>query len=429
MFFNHNCLQDLWVSTYERPLLPESITAHYRSQTTNVNHTLDSSCLYSCFGKQRNNTLTDGTNDHPDVANHQPANENSYNVIVSVSEKSQPVAGKGILNICQDGGSSSSIMNSVEDSGIVEGCVSEERMENEHERYCDNGVEVTGSKVSHEQCQRNKHCFSPLVSDSGCGNISMSNCADVELQHEEINNDTFISKKADGTVEERELNCSTQADLVAGDVKLLLIKHVKNCIQEIENTSKNYKFQFSIDQVTQVIATIINLVIIAPHYIQPYLDFSESFLSKNEHSDEQNVDDFGLPRAKNHLLCFVAEWFGNELSQLRDPILSKSELFKRKHISCIDNLPPAKSVVREIFPECMIKLFLSWMDRSIVPGLNSTKSEKPEPKRAKTCTVSDSLDGIGDGLYPFIQLLLEFANNCLVSGVAHVVYPRLLYSE
>ena len=31
-----------------------------------------------------------------------------------------------------------------------------------------------------------------------------------------------------------------------------------------------------------------------------------------------------------------------------------------------------------------------------------------------------------NAMYPFIQLILEFANNTLISGVAHVLYSRLL---
>jgi len=32
-------------------------------------------------------------------------------------------------------------------------------------------------------------------------------------------------------------------------------------------------------------------------------------------------------------------------------------------------------------------------------------------------------------LFSFIQLILEFANGCLVSGIAHVLYPRLLHTQ
>jgi len=32
-------------------------------------------------------------------------------------------------------------------------------------------------------------------------------------------------------------------------------------------------------------------------------------------------------------------------------------------------------------------------------------------------------------LFSFIQLILEFANGCLVSGIAHVLYPRLLHAQ
>jgi len=32
-------------------------------------------------------------------------------------------------------------------------------------------------------------------------------------------------------------------------------------------------------------------------------------------------------------------------------------------------------------------------------------------------------------LFSFIQLILEFANGCLVSGILHVLYPRLLQAQ
>ena len=72
---------------------------------------------------------------------------------------------------------------------------------------------------------------------------------------------------------------------------------------------------------------------------------------------------------------------------------------------------------------------VAWM------GTNSEVDPNgPSPKRRKL-RKNFQQDGLQDtesqppNVFPFIQLILEFANNVLISGVAHVLYSRLLHSS
>jgi hypothetical protein len=69
------------------------------------------------------------------------------------------------------------------------------------------------------------------------------------------------------------------------------------------------------------------------------------------------------------------------------------------------------------------------MDRGIVPShTGKTRSRNGKKKQKLDISVLKEDDAVSNEIYPFVQLILEFTNNCLISGVAHVVYPRLLYS-
>jgi hypothetical protein len=108
---------------------------------------------------------------------------------------------------------------------------------------------------------------------------------------------------------------------------------------------------------------------------------------------------------QQRLLYVMCHWVGGEFKKCKEEISQKVTEFKKRHIATIDSLPPAERVIEELFPLSMIVLLRTWM-----------KDETP-----KTATESQSVLP-----YPLIQLILEFANQTLVSGVAHVLYSRLI---
>ena len=131
----------------------------------------------------------------------------------------------------------------------------------------------------------------------------------------------------------------------------------------------------------------------------------------------------------NVLLCVMSGNLGEQFSSFKKSISSNVDIFKTEHINEIDNLPSAQELVRLLFPHCMRIFMVTWM------GTNSEIDPNgPSPKRRKL-RKNFQQDGLQDiesqppNVFPFIQLILEFANNVLISGVAHVLYSRLLHSS
>ncbi len=137
--------------------------------------------------------------------------------------------------------------------------------------------------------------------------------------------------------------------------------------------------------------------------------------------------DFDMTSQDNKLLCCVAGWLGDSFGKMSHQIASNVEHFKMRHIKCIDNLPPAKDILDGVFPKCMVMLFNCWLNaaNSLCPADHSYSVAK---KLRLSSSHNLSKDSTGSVNYPLIQLLLEFANNTLISGVAHVVYSRVMQS-
>lgn len=101
------------------------------------------------------------------------------------------------------------------------------------------------------------------------------------------------------------------------------------------------------------------------------------------------------------VLVAVSKYLGDEFNRLQLEISERVTEFKKRHITSIDNLPPSSILVKELFPECMQVLLLSWMG---------------------------SRDG-GQDMNSIVQVILELVNMSLVSGVAHVLYSRLIQTD
>ena len=154
-------------------------------------------------------------------------------------------------------------------------------------------------------------------------------------------------------------------------------------------------------------------------------DLIKSYVEKIKDCSQTRMDGqhFNLSRKLNIALCLIAENVGKQFFSLQTVISEKVSEFKKQHISSIDSLPPSEEVVNALFPECMINLLLNWMipkghRQNIVYDL-----DKQANKRQRTDADSPQ------DIYPFVLLILEFANNSLISGVAHVLYTRLLHSS
>jgi hypothetical protein len=127
---------------------------------------------------------------------------------------------------------------------------------------------------------------------------------------------------------------------------------------------------------------------------------------------------------KSKFLNFVSKWVGTELHKFEDKISIDVAKFMQSHIKCIDNLPPPEEIIDEIFPLCMKELIFHWMNPQNIESCDKPCDSEfedhvysQEQKRFKSC--SNKPD------FHVIQLILEFANNALISGVAHVVYSRI----
>lgn len=137
-------------------------------------------------------------------------------------------------------------------------------------------------------------------------------------------------------------------------------------------------------------------------------------LCKNEDQAESDslavitiriLNEFEVQRSQEHssssrILVAISKCLGDEFNKLQLEIGERVTEFKKKHITSIDNLPPSSELVKELFPECMRVLLLHWMRNEDQPNINS-----------------------------IMQVILELANTSLVSGVAHVLYSRLIRTD
>ena len=102
----------------------------------------------------------------------------------------------------------------------------------------------------------------------------------------------------------------------------------------------------------------------------------------------------------SRILAAISKCLGDEFNKLQVEIGERVTEFKKKHITSIDNLPPSSELVKELFPDSMRVLLLHWIGNQDQQNINS-----------------------------IIQVILELVNTSLVSGVAHVLYSRLIRTD
>ncbi|XP_076453042.1 uncharacterized protein LOC143288439 [Babylonia areolata] len=123
-------------------------------------------------------------------------------------------------------------------------------------------------------------------------------------------------------------------------------------------------------------------------------------------------------RLKLCLLSAFGAWLGEEFYRFRTVISQKATAFKQRHITNISDLPPPADVIAELFPSCMVRLTAAWI------GLGDLRAAEAVERDHCYQGGGAGWSGCRDP-YPLVQLVLELLNNCLVSGMAHVVYCRL----
>ena len=163
-----------------------------------------------------------------------------------------------------------------------------------------------------------------------------------------------------------------------------------------------------------------------------FFEMMDQYLAmmKSEMYDDSMDDMFGLPRQKFALLYVVSEWLGREYHKLELLISERVENFKKENLMAMDSLPPSESTIDMLFPSFMKQLLVNWLQGprgSDTITLASAFADHTYSPPVKVCRVEGN-SSTERPLFPLVQLILEFATDSLVSGVAHVVYSRLRYA-
>lgn len=144
-------------------------------------------------------------------------------------------------------------------------------------------------------------------------------------------------------------------------------------------------------------------------FISKEEDLVQSLLS-HPPTDSTDIDEA--------ILEVASGWIGREFNTMKPVVQQSITKFKTDNIKSIARLPSSQDTCSH-FPRAMVTLFENWLSAEQVNQPSNVDDITGEPVlKHRRCASSD--------MYPFIQLLLEFANNSLISGVAHVVYTQLL---
>ncbi|KAK7476411.1 hypothetical protein BaRGS_00032336 [Batillaria attramentaria] len=185
---------------------------------------------------------------------------------------------------------------------------------------------------------------------------------------------------------------------------------------------------------TDYIELILDFMLHSLRFVQPRTDLSIisqplcliSTTLENISTSRTTSDQWpNLPGEKLVLLTAFSRWLGEEFHKMEPFISQRVADFKQTHINNICNLPPAEDVVQELFPQCMVELARRWTGLQELRSADSLQMDHSYEQEGKVMERSPTQNR---NLFPIIQLILELANNTLVSGVAHVVYCQLRHA-
>jgi len=132
-------------------------------------------------------------------------------------------------------------------------------------------------------------------------------------------------------------------------------------------------------------------------------------------------DMFGLSFEHFTLLNIVSDWLGNEFRQLQAPIQKRTNEFKCQNLLNIGSLPSAGHLIDTLFPVCMKSFFYNWLPFDNPAHIShSTSNEDVNVDHSYAYAHRESSAKVKQ-----VQVILELGTNCLISGIAHVVYSRL----
>ena len=257
-----------------------------------------------------------------------------------------------------------------------------------------------------------------------------------QIEEEPINQPTvsgfFVNAHATDFVKEETVSSSKGYE--AGDFVERLIAFVTSDISSAGEISHQI--------ICQILLALDYLKHISSEDVENFTKWGFAFFNMMEQyltlvksdSYEDSVDDtFGLSREKYTMLYVVSEWLGKEYHKLESAISKKVEIFKKENLTTIDSLPPSESTIDMLFPSFMKQLLVCWLgateDLAVLnlDWLTATAfadhNYSPPAKMRKSASCNNDRP-----LFPLVQLILEFATDSLVSGVAHVVYSRLRYA-
>ena len=133
-----------------------------------------------------------------------------------------------------------------------------------------------------------------------------------------------------------------------------------------------------------------------------------------------------IANLSDYMLEATSDWLGQEFHSMKDLVQQNVENFKTENISSISALPSAEKTCA-MFPRAMVRLFEQWLSPAVTTDVTAEANQEDESQTgSKAADHTPTLNTTKNCIYPFIQLLLEFANNSLISGVAHVVYTQIL---
>ncbi|XP_054749230.2 uncharacterized protein LOC129254742 [Lytechinus pictus] len=139
----------------------------------------------------------------------------------------------------------------------------------------------------------------------------------------------------------------------------------------------------------------------------------------------------------------LAEWLGLKFNQEVSQISERVVEFKQKNIDQINNLPQAKQLVNSLFPKPMVNFIMAWLgkrteQRNSCSEMGNAASDVLHENDFPISSDDDCVGTTGFlkkkpteediSCYPLAQFILELANQTLISGMAHVIYPRLIQS-
>ncbi|PIK48159.1 hypothetical protein BSL78_14987 [Apostichopus japonicus] len=149
------------------------------------------------------------------------------------------------------------------------------------------------------------------------------------------------------------------------------------------------------------------------------LKFDAGLCSENSQS---SVGDLWT---NSSLIC-ISQWLGEKFNLLVPVVAEKVDSFKKANFNQITELPSDREMIRELFPAAMYELFSKWID--VAMHDRNHLIDSPDLGGTHHIHSSSSKETNKLGIYSLLLLLLEFSNQALVSGVAHVLYPRFVAS-